>query len=224
MDQVSIEVVPAILLLVSVLAIAGFVLGANRAVAAAGGDRRTLHSLPKQHGWHVALATFVPAVVFLLVWGFLSGFFSNIYLTNIIADDQPEVRIPLDQRAGLTEREIEVRETNRRIQFAAQVQTLAVAIDGYVANGNVTEDEVADWNADFAPLQERLRADGQVVGAVVTPGMLGLAQDLRVFNRTLNTIGPIVAVVLAVAGFALSLMVITRDFRARIATERWLMG
>ncbi|MEM9755839.1 MAG: phosphate ABC transporter permease subunit PstC, partial [Pseudomonadota bacterium] len=46
----------------------------------------------------------------------------------------------------------------------------------------------------------------------------------RVFNRTLNTIGPIVAVVLAVAGFALSLMVITRDFRARIATERWLMG
>lgn len=214
---------PTVLIIVTILAVVGFYLGRGRALAAAE-DQRDLHSLPKQHGWHVALATIVLPVVFLLFWAFLSGLFSNFYVAAIIPDDQAEVLVPFEQRAEMSEREIEVREDGRRGLFIANVQALAIAIDGYIENGNVTEAEAADWNAHFLPLQERLRADGQVVGSVVTPGMLSLAQDLRSFKRTIAIAGPLIALAMGVIGFVLALLVIGRDFRARVSVERWTMA
>ena len=216
--------IPTVLIIVTVLAVVGFVLGWNRAIAAAGGDARQLHSLPKQHGWHVALATFIPSVLILLLWAFLSGLAANIYVSSIIPDDLPDLRIPLEQRSGLTEREIEIRTEGRKDLFISNVQNLAVAIDGYIANGNATEAEAESWNADLAPLQQRLQADGHVVSTVVSPGMLGIAQRLRGFQQTAALLGPAIALGLAIAGFFLALMVINRDFRARISVERWTMG
>lgn len=211
-------------LFVLVLAMFGYFVGIARAKQTAGGDPRVLHSLPRQHGWHVALATFVPAFVIVLLWSFLSGLASNIYVASIIPDDQPEVVIPFNQREGLSAREIEVREDGRRDLFISNVQTLAVAIEGYVENGNATEDDVTAWRADLAPLQSRLQADGQVVSAAVTQGMLNLANDLRAFNRTVDTVGPIAGFLLGIAGFTLSIALISRDFRARLSVERWTLG
>lgn len=211
-------------LFVLVLATVGYFVGVARAKQTASGDPRVLHSLPRQHGWHVALASFVPAFVIVLLWSFLSGLASNIYVASIIPDDQPEVVIPLNQREGLSAREIEVREDGRRDLFVSNVQTLAVAIQGYVENGNATEDDVTAWRADLAPLQSRLQADGQVVSAAVTQGMLNLANDLRAFNRTVDTVGPIAAFLLGIAGFALSIALISRNFRARLSVERWTLG
>ncbi|MBY6200293.1 phosphate ABC transporter permease subunit PstC [Maritalea mobilis] len=215
---------PTALLIVFILAAVGFVLGRKRAISAAGGDQSSLHSLPKQHGWHVALATAAPAFVLIIFWSFFSGLVSNIYVEAIVPDDQPELRLPLDQREGLSDREIEIRIEGRRDLFIANVKSLAVAIDGYIANGNATEAEVGNWRADLAPLQERLRADGQVVGASVTQGALTHALSLRSFNRGLAVTGPALAIALSVIGFALSLALIKRDFRARIAVEGWARG
>ena len=213
-----------VLLVIAALAVAGFLLGRARSIAAAGGDPRGLHSLPKQHGWHVALAAFVPGAVFLLLWIFLSGLISNIYATSIVSADLPELRLPLDQREGLSAREIEIREAGRRDLFVANVKALATAIEGYVTTGNATEAEVADWRAEFVPLQERLRDAGQVVSAPVTQNALDAARMLRNFNTTMAWLGPAIALGMAVAGFVLASLRIGPQFRARNTVERWVQG
>ncbi|MBF9034998.1 phosphate ABC transporter permease subunit PstC [Rhodobacterales bacterium HKCCE2091] len=216
--------VPTVLLIVTVLAVAGYFLGRSRAIAASGGDRRSLHSLPKQHGWHVALATFIPSVLLLLVWVFLSGLVSNIYVGSLVSDDLPDLRLTAEQRETLTEEEQAIRLDSSRRLFISGAQTLATAIEGYVRNGSATEAQVEAWRADLAPLRERLRADGQVVSTTVSQGMLNVARDLRTFRNRMAVAGPLIALGLAVGGFALSLMAINRDFRARISVERWIRG
>jgi len=216
--------IPNVLLLVLILATVGYFLGRSRARRSVDGDVARLHSLPKQHGWHVALATAAPALVILLIGAFLTGLASNIYIDAIIPDDQPEIQVPIDQRANLTEREIEIRTEGRRDLFVSSIQGLATAIDGYIANGNATEEDVAAWQADFAPLQERLRADGQVVGSAVTRGTLAFALQLRDFNQMLSIGLPAVALLVSVIGFFAALALIKPEFRARISVERWTGG
>src|SRR6056297_189686 len=215
---------PMVLLVVTVLAVVGFFLGRRRALAAEKAAAGVMHSRPNQHGWHVVLATAVPALIFAMVWAFASGIMSNLYVEATIPDDLQDVRLGLQQREGLSEVEIAVREDVLRTQFVAAVRTLADAIDGYVASGNATNEDVDAWRADLAPLQERLRAEGQVVGTAITPGMLSVAQDLRRFDAWVATIGPIVTLVLGIAGFVLALRAINAEFRARTMVERWILG
>lgn len=61
---------PTLWILIAVLALAaiGYVLGRRRAMAAADGDARNLHSLPNYYGLNVALFTAVPALMLLGVW------------------------------------------------------------------------------------------------------------------------------------------------------------
>ena len=208
----SLLTTPNVLILATILAVIGFFLGRSRALAAVDGDQRALHSRPKQHGWHVALATFVPAFVFLILWAFLSGLLANFYAEAIIPDDEPEVQLPASQRAGLTDREIEIREEVRLGLLINNVKALAVAIDGYIDGGSASEDEVAGWNADFAPLQERLQADGQYVASQVTRGMLRYAQDLRSFRNTMGWAGPLVGLIMVIGGFALCYLLVGSGF------------
>ncbi|MEM6609789.1 MAG: phosphate ABC transporter permease subunit PstC [Pseudomonadota bacterium] len=213
-----------VLVCVTVLAVVGFVLGRQRAISSAGGDPRELHSLPVQHGWHVALASFAPAVAFLLIWAFLAGLLANTYVSSNIPDDAPEVRLSEAQRSDLTEREIEIQEDGRRGLLVGHIQTLAIAIDGYVASGAGTEDEIANWDADATELHTLLREAGQVVSVDVTPDMLSRAQDLRGVSSTLAWSGPAPALVMGLVGFALSYLKVGRAFRARISVERWTLG
>jgi phosphate transport system permease protein len=212
---------PVVLLVILLVSIAGYILGSRRASAIA---PHTMHSRPHQHGWHVVFASAAPALLFVMIWAFASGVASNVYLNAIIPDDLADVQVPLEQREGLTERELDIREEVARTQFVANVRGLALAIDGFIANGNATEADVDGWNAEVASLQERLRADGQVVGSVVTPGMLRVAQDLRQFDARVAFVGPMIALVLTFAGFVLSLRLISAEFRARIVVERWIVG
>lgn len=213
-----------VMLLVVLLATIGYFVGSSRAKRSVGGEVSRLHSLPKQHGWHVTLASAVPALLILILGSFLTGLASNIYVASIVPADQAEIQLPLDMREGLSEREIEIRTDGRRDLFIGNIKNLAVAIDGYIANGNATEDEVRSWSADFAPLQERLRADGQVVGAAVTAGTLRFALQLRSFDATLAAGVPLVALVVCIVGLVISVMLIKPEFRARISVERWTGG
>ncbi len=62
-----------IVLLVLVLAVAGYGLGRRRALAMAGGDARRLHSRPVYYGWNAALSTLVPGLVLLAGASLLPG-------------------------------------------------------------------------------------------------------------------------------------------------------
>ena len=55
-------------LIILVLAVAGYLIGRNRAVAQVAGDIRKLHSLPPFYGRITALLTAVPAFLLIAAW------------------------------------------------------------------------------------------------------------------------------------------------------------
>ncbi|WP_138464707.1 phosphate ABC transporter permease subunit PstC [Poseidonocella sp. HB161398] len=55
-------------ILLLALSAAGYVMGRRKALAAAGGDSRGLHSLLSFYGWNVALAAFLTGIVILALW------------------------------------------------------------------------------------------------------------------------------------------------------------
>jgi phosphate transport system permease protein len=57
-----------LLLLVLLIAALGYVAGRRRALSAAGGRLRDLHSLPGAYGWNVALTVLLPSLVVLSLW------------------------------------------------------------------------------------------------------------------------------------------------------------
>jgi len=215
---------PIILLLVAALAGLGYFLGRSRARSADAATARPIHSRPHQHGWHVVLATTVPALVFIMLWAFSSGIFSNIYIDRAIPEGLEDVTLPAAQREALTEVEAEVREGVLRTQFVPNVKNLANAIDNYLAAGNATNRDIVDAREDLDTFRDQLRGEGQVAPSVVTPGMFDIAQDLRRFDARIATIGPIVALLLTLGGFFVSLRAVNANFRARVSVERWILG
>ncbi|MBE1288433.1 MAG: phosphate ABC transporter permease subunit PstC [Rhodobacteraceae bacterium] len=213
-----------VLALIALLAIVGFFIGRARAISVANGVESSLHSLPKQHGMHVALAASVPALIFIILWSIGSGIASNSYTASIIDPNAPELQLSADVTDGLPQDEIDVRLAAQRDLFVANVKGLAVAIDGYIANGNATEADVEGWRVDFTPLAQRLRDDGQIIGANISQKMFETALRLRGFNATIELIGRLGAVFLAIGGFLYGLKLINRDFRARISVERWILA
>ncbi|MEL6953489.1 MAG: phosphate ABC transporter permease subunit PstC [Pseudomonadota bacterium] len=208
-------------LVVAVIAIIGFFVGRARAVKSADGDPGVLHSLPKQHGWHTALSSFVPAFSVIILWAFLSGLAANIFASAIVPNDLDEIRLTQDERAELSEREIDVREDGRKTLFVANAQGLALALDRVIASAALTADEVAT-NPDS--LADLLQAEGFPVFGAVSPTLLEIALRLRDFQNALAVIGPLLAIGLAVVGFLWALSRVKRDFRARLSVERWTMA
>ena len=160
---------PAVFLLIVLLAIAGYALGRNKAMTF---PAQSTHSRPHQHAWHVVFATAAPSLLIVTLWLFFAGIASNIYTNAVTPDDLIDVRLSAQDREGLTDREIEIREAVLRTQFIAGVRSLASALDGYVADGNATDADISGWNAEQEPIADRLRAGGQVLGPDVTNGML----------------------------------------------------
>src|SRR5262245_34623342 len=63
-DMQSFPIIATLLVLTAI----GYYLGRNRAIATAGGQRRTLHSLPSYHGAYVALWCALPAFILFALW------------------------------------------------------------------------------------------------------------------------------------------------------------
>ena len=60
--------VAMLLAVIGVLALAGFVLSRQKALASAGGNPRELHSLPNAYGWHGAIWVLIPALATFALW------------------------------------------------------------------------------------------------------------------------------------------------------------
>lgn len=187
-----------ILTVLGVLALAGFVLSRQRAMALVGGDARRLHSRPQYYGWHGAIMAGVPALLFLVVWQIA----------------QPMV---IESRlSGMFPAEM-VQDDSARTLLFADVRRIASGLEAAIASGAIGADEAAALDA--GAVRERLAATGVALGADVLPETLAAAQEYR----GLATVGAlwrtVLVVALAVGGLAYAIKATGPEFRARNRVE-----
>jgi phosphate transport system permease protein len=149
---VSVDQVLALALVA--LAVVGYVSARSRALVAADGRRRNLHSLPVHHGLFVALATILPALVMFVLYFTLRGPILD-WLT---------IRALPEEIAGRTAGEISL--------LLAQIQRAAAG--GEVLGGLP---EAARTAAEFLA-RARTWADWLVIPIVAVPSLLGFWASL----------------------------------------------
>ena len=75
-----------LLAIILVIAVVGYVLGRQRALASAGGDSRGLHSLPVYYGSNVLLSVIVPAFGFLILALILIPVYIDSHVSSMITE------------------------------------------------------------------------------------------------------------------------------------------
>ncbi|MBI1171456.1 phosphate ABC transporter permease subunit PstC [bacterium] len=183
------------------LAAAAFFLGRQRAMAAAGGDVRRLHSLPGFYGQITALAVIVPAFAVLVVWLLAEGFvIQSSALSHIDVAD-----VPAGSDVSLV---------------MADVTRLARGLATLAANGT----DVEALSHDPVALKTALGAAGVAMGNDPTPAMIDAAKAVRTTAAQSRLGLSVVTLALALAGLGWALVRIKPEFRARNATETVAMG
>ncbi|WP_269583387.1 phosphate ABC transporter permease subunit PstC [Roseibium sp. Sym1] len=190
-------------LLVIVLAIAavGYFVGRARALASAGGDMRSLHSLPSYYGANVAMKAAVPAIVILVVWLLAQPFYINSVVSGVI----PESAIGEGSSLGLV---------------MAEVRRAATGLDNAVAAGQMTDEFARSARADFNDITARLKDAGQIITSQITQPVMRAAQSYRIMVSTGNMFMSIVVILASIAGTFWALRETNAGFRARNSVER----
>ena len=193
-----------LLLLLAALAVAGAVLGRNRALASSGGDARRLHSLPSYYGANVALMTAAPALLVLAV----ASVIGPVAVERIVGGNLP---------AGIAE------DAGARSLVMADVRRVAGGIDTAVDIGALDAHAARDLDADRTDVRAVLADVGVAIGSEVDATVLSAAQDYRALDDTAQIIVTVVVVTLALAGFVLALRRTDKAFRARNSVERAIL-
>ena len=194
-----------ILVVVLVLAAVGYVLGRRRAMAVAGGDMRTLHSLPNYYGLAVALATAAPALMALAAF---------VLILPIFAEHRTSSLVP----------EAAYGEPGDLSLIMADVRRIAEGLDLAVSQGALTREQASDMSGEVADVRERLGEVGVAIGTSVEPYALSAAQRYRSITGTGRLAMAVVVLGLAAGGFAWSFARTSREFRARNVVERGVMA
>ncbi len=189
-----------LVLIVCAVAALGFVLGRQRALAAAGGDRRQLHSLPSYYGANAMLKAAVPAFLLMIVWLLVQP----IVVANIVSGDIPQGAVADNASLGLV---------------MAEVRRTASGLDSAVAQGLLTARQAAAPAADIGQITEALKEAGQIVTGEITAPVLQAAQSYRGLSATGNLAMAAAVIALALAGAAWGLAQSAPAFRARNVVE-----
>ena len=170
-----------VLLIVLLLAAAGFFAGRARALGRAGGDRRALHSLPGYYGSRVMLWTAVPALLLLAGWAAVQPIYLDIHVSR-----------SLDMPAGAS--------AGQRSLVMADVRRVADGLDTAVAQGEMTAQQAQAL--DPGNVRSRLGSLGIALGSDVTAGELAAAQNWRALSAAGNAARAVAVLLLAlVTGF-----------------------
>ena len=197
---------PILLLIIvlGVLAIAGFVLGRRRALASVEGNTRRLHSLPNYYAWHGAIMAFLPAIAVLTLW---------LIAQPLIIERQLSGYFPTEQFEN----------NSQRILLMADVRRVAEGLDVAVAAGALSETDAASLSADGS-IRERLAGVGVALGANVTPQVLEASQAYRQLAANGGLWRSVLTLIVAVAGLLYALRITNGDFRARNRVEGVILG
>lgn len=198
---------PTIWLVVLLLALAaaGFYWGRARALSSAGGDARALHSLPSYYGYHVALASFVPAITVLVVWLLAQP----LVIENRVSSLIPAEAVPESSTLGLV---------------MSDVRRVAEGLDIAVEQGMLSRKEARDMDTGTQDVRALLGEVGVAVGEDVRPEILSAAQAFRNLAATGKTAMTVVVALLALGGFAWAYARTHKDFRARNVVERGVLA
>ena len=194
-------------LIVLVLAIVGYVIGRNRAMASAGGDIRRLHSLPNYYGINAALFVVVPSLLLLVLW---------LIVQPIAIENSVKGMIPDDRYAGAGELSL----------IMSDVRRIAEGLDLAVERGALSEDMAGSIRTEFTNVRDRLGEVGVALGSDVDSSTLSAAQQYRSLSGTGLLIRNGLVLILAIAGLALAITRTNKDFRARNTVETvvlWLL-
>jgi len=186
------------------LAVLGYLLGRARAIRSAGGDATKLHSRPQYYGWHVAIFASAPALLVLVAW----------MLVQFIA-------IPYAVVGSLSQNVID--SFGSRDLVMTQVQDVASGIEKAIDAGAMTEDMVDRLRADTSDIRGRLAEVGVALGSNVTNDVLAGAQEYRARTQSWSFWRGLVVMLVAVAGFAIALIRVNKDFRSRNVVEQAIL-
>ncbi len=193
-----------LMLIILGLGVLGYILGRARALAVANDDRRHLHSLPGYYGANASLNAIVPAAIALFVWLIAQPFVINGSVSGMISDRN-------------------VVESGSLSLIMSDVRRLAEGLDVAVAEGAMSEDMASDLRVEFTNVRERLADVGVALGSDVTSDTLRAAQRYREMAATGNLIKTVLVLLISAAGLAISLRLITREFRARNVVENGIL-
>lgn len=189
-----------LVIVILVLSTMGYVLGRQRAMTAAGGDMRVLHSLPSYYGWNVALSVLVPSMGILLVWLLVQP----LVIERTVSGLLPETAVSADTTIGLV---------------MSDVRRVAEGLDTAVAAGTMSAEEARSIRTETTNIRERLGAVGVALGSDVSPEVLQAAQRYRAMASTGSLLMLVTILAAALAGFSYSFLRTRREFRARNVVE-----
>ncbi|MFW2587101.1 phosphate ABC transporter permease subunit PstC [Sagittula sp. SSi028] len=189
-----------IIAIVLVLAVIGYVLARQRALASAEGDSRHLHSLPVYYGSNAAIKTAVPALLVLILW---------LIAQPLVINSQIAGMIP----------ESEIAEGSSMNLVMSEVRRTATGIENAIAAGTLTEDQVATAGDDLTGFTQSLSDAGQIVTGEITQTTLDAAQSYRLKTALGKLLMGAVVLVLALAGLIMALRETDKEFRARNTVE-----
>ena len=194
-----------LVLIILAVAVIGYVLGRQRALASAGGDSRDLHSLPTYYGANVAMWTVVPAFAVLIVWLLVQPFVVN----SRVLDMLPESAVAEGSSMGLV---------------MSDVRRVADGLDVAVREGAMTRDQASSIRTEFTDVRDRLGDVGVALGSNVTSEVLRGAQAYRSMNGTGYLIMSIVVLLIALGGAGYSYTQSQADYRARNVVEQGILA
>jgi phosphate transport system permease protein len=199
-----------IIAVIFVLSAAGFALGKRRAIASAGGNTRIMHSLPNYYGWHVAIFTAIPSILFLALWLIIQPIVIERQLSGSLSENITTENV--------------AESASEKTLLMADVRRVAAGLNIAVQSGAMTSEQANSISTESGNVREMLASVGVALGADVTPQVLAAAQDYRSMSLTASLVRSILAVAIAVLGFIYALRLSHKDFRARNRVENVILA
>ncbi|MEM1079509.1 MAG: phosphate ABC transporter permease subunit PstC [Pseudomonadota bacterium] len=194
-----------IIVTILVLAAVGYVLGRQRAMSAAGGDARVLHSLPNYYGMNVVLFTVAPALLIMVTWLLVQPGLIESRVASLI----PESAISEDSSLSLV---------------MSDVRRIAEGLDTAVAEGVMTETEAGAIRAETTDVRKVLGEVGVALGSDVEATTLQASQSFRAMSASLGSWMTVVVLGIAALGLGISVLRTHKDFRARNTVEAAILA
>lgn len=191
-------------LIVIAVATIGYFMGRSRALASAGGSIQGLHSLPSYYGYNVALTVITPALGLLVLWLLAQPLYIDNRVTNLI----PESSVAEGSNLSLV---------------MSDVRRVSEGLNVLIETGRMSEDDVTAMRSEFTNVRDRLGEVGVALGSNVEPAILDAAQRYRTMSNTGERLMWVAVLLVALAGFGVSYLVTSKDFRARNTVENGIL-